>query len=139
MDPKKFVIGTVVGGIVLFFAGYLIFNTILGSFFAANSGSATGVSRDPMMLWSIGVGCLAFAALICFCMGTRAASGLAAGAKVGAVVGLLAAAFVDFVMYGTTNVSNLSATIVDPLATALHGGIGGAAIGLVLAKLKPGT
>jgi hypothetical protein len=138
MDPKKFVIGTVVGGIVLFFAGYLIFNTILGGFFAANGGSAMGVARDPMMLWSIAVGCLAFAALICFCMGARAASGLAGGAQTGAVAGLLLAIFVDFVMYGATNVNNLTATIVDPIATAVHGGIGGAVIGLVLSKLKPG-
>jgi hypothetical protein len=136
MDPKKFVIGTVVGGLVVFFAGYLIFETILGGFFAANAGSATGVGREPMMLWSVGVGSLAFAGLICFCMGTRVASGLGGGVKIGAVVGLLSAMFVDFVMYGTTNISNLTATIVDPLASAVLGGIAGAVIGLVLAKLK---
>ena len=136
MDPKKFVVGTVVGAVVLFFAGYLIFNTILGGFFAANAGSAMGVARTPMMLWSIAVGCVGFAALICFSMGTRAASGLAGGAQVGAVIGLLLAIFVDFVMYGTTNVNNLTATVVDPIATAVLGAIGGAVIGLVISKIK---
>jgi hypothetical protein len=71
-------------------------------------------------------------------MGNRGASGLGAGATVGAIVGLLLAVFVDFVMYGTQNISNLTATIVDPIATAVHGGIGGAVIGLVLSKIKPG-
>jgi hypothetical protein len=138
MDAKRFVTGTIVGGIVLFLAGYVIFNTLLGSFYAANTGSATGVTRDPMILWSIGVGCLGLAALICYVIG-RGASGLAAGAKAGAIVGLLAALFVDFVLYGTTNIYNLTAVIVDPLAEAVHGGIGGAVIGLLLAKMKPGT
>jgi hypothetical protein len=139
MDARKFAIGTVVGGVVLFLAGYLIFNTLLGSFYAANAGTATGVARDPMLMWSIAVGCLGFAALICYCMGNRAASGLAGGAKVGAIVGLLLAIFVDFVMYGANNLSNLTATIVDPIAEAVHGGIGGAAIGFVLSKIRPST
>jgi hypothetical protein len=139
MDAKRFLTGTIVGGIVLFLAGYLIFSTLLGGFYAANVGSATGVPKDPMLLWSIAVGCLAFAALICYVMGARGGSGLAGGAKVGAIVGLLLAIFVDFVIYGTNNVSNLTATLVDPLAEAVHGGIGGAVIGLVIAKMKPGT
>jgi hypothetical protein len=138
MDARRFLIGTVVGAVVLFLAGYLIFNTILGGFFATNAGSATGLARTPMLLWSIAIGCVGFAALICYCMGNRGASGLGAGATVGAIVGLLLAVFVDFVMYGTQNISNLTATIVDPIATAVHGGIGGAVIGLVLSKIKPG-
>jgi len=139
MDAKRFVTGTIVGGIVLFLAGYLIFNTLLGSFFAANAGTATGVARDPMLLWSIGVGCLGLAALICYAMGARGVSGLGGGATVGAVVGFLTAFYIDFALYGTQNVSNLTATIVDPLASAVHGAIGGAVIGLVVSKMKPGT
>jgi hypothetical protein len=138
MDAKRFLTGTIVGGIVLFLAGYLIFNTLLGSFYAANVGSATGVPRDPMLLWSIGVGCLSLAALLCYVMGARGASGLAGGATVGAVVGLLLAIFVDFAAYGVNNVSNLTATVVDPLAEAVHSGLGGAVIGLVVSKMKPG-
>ena len=138
MDAKRFVTGTIVGGIVLFLAGYVIFNTLLGSFFAANSGTATGVARDPMLLWSIGVGCLGLAALICYAMGARGASGLTGGAKVGAIVGFLYAFAIDFIMYGSQNVSNLNATLVDPLASAVHGAIGGAVIGLVVSKMKPG-
>ncbi len=138
MDAKRFLIGTVVGTVVLFIVGYLLFSTILGGFYEANRGSAMGVARTPMLLWSIAIGCVALAALICYCMGNRAASGLAGGAQVGAVVGLLFAVFVDFVMYGTQNVSNLTATLVDPIAEAVHCGIGGAVIGLVLSKIKPG-
>jgi hypothetical protein len=138
MDAKRFLIGTVVGAVVLFFVGYLLFNTILGGFYAANAGSATGVTRTPLLLWSIAIGCVGLAALLCYCMGNRAAASLAGGAQVGAIVGLLAAVFMDFVVYGTQNVANLTLTLVDPIAEAVHSGIGGAVIGLVLSKIKPG-
>ena len=71
MDSKRFVTGSIVGGIVLFLVGYVIFNIILRSFYDANMGSATGVARDPPFLWAIALGCLANAALICYAMGAR--------------------------------------------------------------------
>jgi hypothetical protein len=139
MDAKRFLTGTVVGGIVLFVAGYVIFNIALAGFFEANAGTATGVPRMPPLLWSIAIGCLGFAALICYAMGARAASGLAGGAKVGAVVGFLMAFAIDFILYGAQNVSTLAATLVDPIASAVHGATGGAAIGLVVSKMKSGA
>lgn len=61
------------------------------------------------------------------------------GAKVGAIVGFLWAFALDFILYGAQNVSNLTVTIVDPFATAVQCAIGGAVIGLVVSKMKPGT
>jgi hypothetical protein len=138
MDARRFIAGTVVGGIVLFFVGYLIFNMLLVGFYDANAGSATGVARAAPLMWSIALGCVAYAALICYALGGRAA-GLGGGAKVGAIVGFLLWVTADFISYGTTNLSNLTLTMVDPLAAVVHAGIGGAVIGLVVAKMKPGT
>jgi hypothetical protein len=72
-------------------------------------------------------------------MGARTTSGLVEGAKVGAVVGFLTWFTVDFTLYGFQNVSNLTRTIVDPLLEIVHGGIGGAVIGLLVAKMKPAS
>ncbi len=137
MDARRFIAGTIVGGIVLFAAGYLIFNIVLAGFFAAHAGSATGVERDAPLLWAIAVGCLGYAALIRYAGGGRVASGLTGGAAVGAVVGFLLWFTADFILYGTQNVSTLTAAIVDPLAGLVHGGIGGAVIGFVVSKIKP--
>jgi hypothetical protein len=54
------------------------------------------------------------------------------------IVGLLIWVTADFLSYGTMNVANLAATLVDPLAGAVHGAIGGAVIALVISKIKPG-
>ena len=85
MDTKKFLAGTIVGGIVLYAVGYLIFSMAFASFYAANAGSATGVDRPAELMWAVVLGNLGYAALICYAMGTRTTSGLAGGAKVGAV------------------------------------------------------
>jgi uncharacterized membrane protein len=138
MDAKRFVIGSIVGGIVLFLTGYVLFNILLTGFYEANMGSATGVPREPPLMWAIAVGCLGYAALITYAMGARASLGVSGGAKVGAIVGLLIWVTADFLSYGTMNVANLAATLVDPLAGAVHGAIGGAVIALVISKIKPG-
>lgn len=136
MNTKQWAVGTIVGGIVLFVTGYIIFEMLLGDFYDANGGSATGVPRDPPILWAVIVGSLAYAALILYALrGQTASLSVASGAKVGATVGFLIWACADFWIYGSTNVNNLTLAIVDPLVEGLHGGIGGAALALLLPKL----
>jgi hypothetical protein len=137
VDTKRFLAGTIAGGIVLYVVGYLIFTMAVASFYAANAGTATGVARPTELVWAVLLGNLGYAALICYAMGTRTAAGLVGGAKIGAVVGFLMWFSADFILYGAQNVANLTRTIVDPLLEIIHGGIGGAVIGLVVARMKP--
>jgi hypothetical protein len=137
VDTKRFLVGTIVGGIVLYAVGYLIFSLTFANFYAANTGTASGADRTAELTWAVVLGSLGYAALICYAMGARPASGLAAGFKIGAIVGFLMWFSVDFTLYGILNVSNLTRTIVDPLLEFVHGGIGGAAIGLVVTRMKP--
>ena len=139
MGTKRFLAGTIVGGIVLYVVGYLIFSMAFASFYAANVGTATGVDRPAELMWAVVLGNLGYAALICYAMGARNSSGLGGGAKVGAIVGFLMWFAVDFTLYGVLNVSNLTRTLVDPLLEIVHGGIGGAVIGLLVARMKPAS
>jgi hypothetical protein len=136
MDTKRFVIGTLVGGITMWVVGYLIFTLAFGGFYTANAGSATGVVRDAPLLWAVGVGHLALAALVTLAVGSRAGSStIGEGLKVGAIVGFLVWCGVGFILYGGANLRNLTATIVDPLLEAVRTGIGGAVIAAVLSRL----
>src|SRR5215467_3015663 len=126
MDAKRFGVATVVGGIVLYALGYLIFNVMFAGFYAANVGSATGVDRASQIPWAMAVGNLAYAALIAYALergGTSVSIG--DGVKVGAIVGFLIWCSVDFTFYGATNIANLSRTIVDPLLEIVHAGVAG--------------
>jgi hypothetical protein len=132
MDTKRFGVATLVGGIVLFAVGYLIFNVMFAGFYAANVGSATGVDRTTQIQWAVAVGALAYGALIAYVLEHRSGGvSIGEGAKVGAIVGFLIWCTVDFYLYGATNIQNLARTSVDPLLEIVHGGIAGAAVAAV--------
>jgi hypothetical protein len=136
MNTKQWVVGTVVGAVVLFAVGYVIFELLLKDFYAANSGSATGVYRDTQILWAVAVGALAYAALILYALRANAASlNVVSGAKVGATVGFLIWLCADFTLYGISNINNLTLATVDPLIELVRGGITGAALAALLPKL----
>lgn len=136
MNAKQWVAGIIGGGVVLYVLGYLIFETLLADFYAANAGSATGVSRDPQILWAVGAAALAYAALILVALKAHATPlNVTNGMKAGAIVGFLLWACADFTFYGITNVNNLTLTIVDPLVELVRGGITGAVLGALLHKL----
>lgn len=98
---------------------------------------AIGVGRNGQILWAIALANLAYAALITYSAGNRSgAMSVRKGAVVGAVVGFLLWFTADFVYFGISNLSNLTLTIVDPVAELIHGGIGGAVIGLVLSRMS---
>ncbi len=138
MDVKRFLIGTIAGGVALYATGYLIFVVIFGNFYAANIGSATGVDRSTQIQWAEALASLAYAALIMFTMGNRLeAMTFGVGARIGALVGFLLWLTADFVFYGATNIATLTRTIVDPLLEFVHGGIGGAVIAAVLGRMSP--
>lgn len=136
MNAKQWLAGIVGGAVVVWVVGYIVFETLLASFYAANVGSATGVSRDPQILWAVAVAALAYAALIVFVLSSKAGSlNVGSAMKVGATVGFLLWACADFTWFGITNVNNLTLTIVDPLAELVRGGITGAVLGFLLPRL----
>ena len=136
MDAKRLVIGTLCGGVVLYATGYIIFTRAFADFYAANAGSATGVNRGGELFWALALANLAYAALVTFSIGNRVGSmSIGEGATIGAIVGFLLWFTADFVIYGTTNIANLTRTVVDPFLEIVHGGSGGAVIAAVLRKM----
>ena len=140
MDARRLVIGTLLGGIVVYALGYLIFILAFGRFYAANVGSATGVVRDPEIMWAVLVGSCAYAALITLMIGITGDAITAGEAmKRGATVGFLLWVTADFIFYGATNVQNLTRTAVDPVLELVRGGISGGIIAVILSKVGGGV
>jgi hypothetical protein len=133
MDPRRFVIATLVGAVVLMGAGFLVFIPF-GDFYkyAMNAGSAS-VAREPMLLWAIGLGALSYSALLTLAIGIGARSWtVAEGMKIGAIVGFLLWFSADFMLFGISTVGSLASTIVDPFLELVPSALSGAAIAVVL-------
>ncbi len=127
--------GTLAGGIVYFFLGFLVYGILLQSFYEANTGSATGVMRldDEMQWWALILGNLAYAGFITYVWLKWAhISTFKSGFKGGAAMGFLLVLGSNLIMYGVTNLSNLTATLVEivvaTVLTAIIGGVVGAVL-----------
>jgi len=128
MTTQRIVLGTVVGGLVLFFLGYLTYGIVFARFFEANAGSASGVNREPFNFVALAIGQLAWGAVLTLILGWSRVSSVAEGIKAGALAGLLFFLGIDLTLYATTNISNLTASLVDPILAAVLFGVTGAAI-----------
>lgn len=136
MTTKQWVVGTVGGAVVLMAVGYVLFEMLLGDFYDANGGTATGVYREAQIVWAVVVGALAYAALILYALrGSAATLDVTGAAKTGATVGFLIWLCADFTLYGISNINNLTLAIVDPLVELVRGGITGAAVAVILRKV----
>ena len=134
MDTKKFLTGTVVGGITYFILGYLFYGLLFVDFFNGNLGSATGVFKtDDLIWWSLILGNLAGAGLLTYIFLKWAhISTFKSGLRAGAAIGFLMTLSWDFVGFGTGNILNLQATLMDVVIGTVMTAIAGAAIGAVL-------
>lgn len=133
MDMKRLVTGGIVGGLGLFAMGYLMYVVVLAGFFESNM--TNGTSRDPNYIWwSIILGEVFIGMLIMQACDWAGSTGWQACAKTGAMVGLLAWAGVNFIMYGAWDHFTLTAAIADIPVTMIRAGVAGALIGMVVAK-----
>jgi hypothetical protein len=133
MNSKNYFLAGILGGIVYFLLGWLVYGMLLMNYMEENAGLALGVNRVVMLFWSIGLGSLLYGFFLSYifsCVGQVKTA--AAGAKSGAWVGFLVAGAIDFIMYGSTNISTLNAVAVDILAATVLASITGAVVAWVL-------
>jgi hypothetical protein len=138
MHARQLVVGTIVGAVTVLAIGYLMFTTALGNFYAyaMNAGSATAVAREPQLFWAIALGALSYGALLTLVIGSRGSClTIEAGIKIGAIVSFLLWFTADFMLYGISNVGNLTTTIVDSLLEVVPGAFAGGVIAGVLRRM----
>jgi len=131
----KVLIAALTGGITSFLLGWLFYGILLGDFFAANTGTATGVMKDeasmgwgPLILGNLATGLL-FALIYSRWAGITT---FKTGAIGGLWVGFLVALSYNMVSLGTANIINSTAAMVDPLVAAVMSAITGGIVGLTL-------
>jgi len=133
---KRVLIATFAGGLTYFLLGGLIYVVILGGFYEANLGSATGVLREIPIGWAMIVSQLGLAALVTYVFLHADVATASDGLRIGAIFGLLFGIAMAFDLYGVTNWSNLTVALVEPFVTTVRIALGGAVIGWTLGMGK---
>ncbi|HUF10507.1 MAG TPA: hypothetical protein VMO47_14400 [Rhodothermales bacterium] len=134
---SKSIIAAVAGSITAFVLGYIFYGLLFRGFFAEHTGTAENYMRamDDLNLLAIFLGELAGAILLTIIFGSWGnIKTFAAGAKAGAIFGLLLALAYGLVLYGTTNAYDLTAVMFDPIIQAVRLAIVGGVIAMLLGR-----
>ncbi len=133
MDMKKFLTGTLVGGIAFFFLGYLFYGVLLAGFFAGHYTGGTMKTMEEIVWWALILGNLASGAMLSYVFLkwaniTSFGSGASAGATLGFFIGLS----MDLIRFATEGTFDLTASLSDVAVMTVMNAIAGGAIGGVL-------
>ena len=132
MVSKKCVLATLAAFVTSFLLGYIIYDPLLGGFFAANAGTATDVIKETPVFWQIIVGQLCGAGLLVTVLSWKGVANAAEGFKAGAKVGVLMSLYFGFMTLGTMNTSTMNAALADAVISLLLMGVVGSVAAIVL-------
>jgi hypothetical protein len=136
MDVKKFLIGTITGGIVYFLLGFVVYALAFDQFFIAHAGSATGVTKtEAMQYWPLFLGNIGHAALLSYIFLKWAnVKSFLAGLSAGAAIGFFMTLGHNLIQYDTTNIMDITGALADVIVytiiTSITGGVVGAVLGM---------
>jgi hypothetical protein len=138
MDMKKFLTGTIVGGIAFFFLGYLFYGVMLAGFFSSHyATSASMKSMDDIVWWALILGNLSSGALLSYIFLKWAnISSFGGGASAAATVGFFIGLSMDLIRFATEGTFDLTASLADTVVMTVMYGVAGGIIGAVLGMGK---
>ena len=134
MVNKNCVLATLATFVTMFVLGYVIYEPLLGGFFAENVGTATGVIKETPVFWQIIVGQLAGATLLVYVLSWKGAQNAVDGFKTGAMYGLLLSLYFGFMNLGTMNTTTMNAALADVGVSLVLLGVAGAVGTVVLRR-----
>ena len=136
MNIQKILLGTVVGGIVLTLAGFLIWGLGLESFIQSHTASYDGLAKSEDAAFPfIIISCLATALLMSLVFNRWANISTAkTGASAGAVIAILVGLSADAMVLGQYNLIDSTVLLLNVIGNAVWGAVGGAAIGWLMGR-----
>ncbi len=138
MDIKKLLMGGIVGGILYFGLGYLVYGNLLMKFMQDHPGTALNVDRaeaDIQFMYLI-IGNLAQGFLLAYIFVKGNVGSLGSGLVTGGIVGLLMCVGINSIMYAVSNITSKTAMAADVAAFTVISAVVGAVVGAVMGMGK---
>jgi hypothetical protein len=137
MNSLPNLVAIVASFLILFFLNYLFYGILAAEFFENHSGSATGVQKQDVDMIFIFLGTVvqAIALTFLYAKWSQGSHDIADGFRFGALAGLFAGFGMTFIMYGTSNLFDMTALVVDGIWYIFLYGLSGAVIALSMKKV----
>lgn len=130
---NRVLLAALVGGVVLFFGGWLIFGILMMDTMRNLNPGMLATAKEPMVFWALGLSNLVWALLYALIFDRWARiSTFRGGAIAGAWMTTLIGMAFDFSMFSMSTTMSLSWALVDIPLNAVWGAISGGVIGWVL-------
>ncbi|MES2796884.1 MAG: hypothetical protein V4683_13015 [Bacteroidota bacterium] len=129
MNLNKFLIGSLIGGVVAFMLGGLLYAVVFADMLADLCPGMAAIQSEGNYV-ALVIGNLATGTLLAYIFEKWASiSTWMTGAKAGALIGALMALSFDSMMHGTTNLMTWGAVALDTVISAILWGGTGAVVG----------
>jgi len=132
-------IATLIGAIVAFFAGWVIWGMLTMDYYNSNLSElyVSMISREKPILWMIFVAQIVWALLLAYLFDQMNIKNFIDGMKCGAIIFFLIISGFDIMFHASSDFfSNYTIIIVDILLNTVFGGIIGGVIGWWLGRSK---
>jgi len=138
MKTKQIVIGALVGGVSMFLLGWLIYGVLLSSVMEELWTGCNARPMEEMIWWAMIASNLVWGLLLAVVLDWSGSITMGAGAKVGAVLGLLCVLGFDLGMYSmTTMFSGATILVLDVLSNMVMFAVAGLLVAWVMGKMGP--
>ena len=139
MFSKSNLLATLVGGVAMFFLGYLVWGMALSNFFAGRTLIPIDGNIPNLGMVALANLIIAFVMASLFSKWSRGQHSLSEGFKFGAWIGVFAGLGMGLLAYGTMPLMDLTGYLVAALVHILFYGVIGALIALVYGKTGGGA
>ena len=127
---NRVLVGGIIGAVVAFLLGYLIWGMALATMMAENTMVGLNRPMEEMNWLFLILGNLFAGLAMAYILDKANANSFSKGATVGAIAGFLIAAAIDFSLYGTTHYfTTMTGLLVDIIANLVAFAIIGGVIG----------
>jgi hypothetical protein len=127
---NRVLIGGIIGGVVFFLLGFLMYGLAFRGILEANTMPGLGRGEDEMQWAFLILGNLMFGFLIAYILDKANAASLESGATVAGIVGLLFGMAGNFISYATTHsYTSMTGVFIDIIIITVMCAIVGAVIG----------
>lgn len=127
--------GTVVGSVLFFFVGWLVWGVVLNNYMTDHMNSAVTRSSDEMVWWAIIISQVALGLMATVVLNWAGAKNATDGLRIGAILGFLICLSYDLSSYSmSTMIDGFGTIIVDVIATTVVAAVVSAVIVLLWGK-----